>query len=471
MFPEGFLWGASTAANQVEGGWNEDGKGVSVIDVQALGSHGREVTDGIQPDRIYTSHKATDFYHHYKEDIALFAQMGLKAYRMSIAWTRIFPNGTEQTPNEAGLAFYDRVFDELNKYGIEPVVTISHYEPPYALSNQGGWTNREMIGQYLRYCKAIFQRYKGKVKYWLTFNEINCAQVKFGVMTAAGVNCNFWDPINTEQLRYQALHHQFIASAQAVMLGRSIDPEFRFGCMLASMLNYPLTCHPDDVLLAQQTNQVKYLFCGDVMIRGRYPNYIGRWFREQDIHIEMQPEDEAILAQGKVDFCALSYYMTYCTGHDRSAEKISGNLLEGLKNPYLETSEWGWQKDPVGLRVTLNQVYDRYQLPVFIAENGLGAVDKVEADGSIHDPYRIDYIKAHVEQMKEAVKDGVELIGYTMWGFIDLVSCGSMEMSKRYGVIYVDQDDAGHGTLARSRKDSFYWYQKCIATNGEDLEG
>ena len=375
MFPEGFLWGASTAANQVEGGWNEDGKGVSVIDVQALGSHGREVTDGIQPDRIYTSHKATDFYHHYKEDIALFAQMGLKAYRMSIAWTRIFPNGTEQTPNEAGLAFYDRVFDELNKYGIEPVVTISHYEPPYALSNQGGWTNREMIGQYLRYCKAIFQRYKGKVKYWLTFNEINCAQVKFGVMTAAGVNCNFWDPINTEQLRYQALHHQFIASAQAVMLGRSIDPEFRFGCMLASMLNYPLTCHPDDVLLAQQTNQVKYLFCGDVMIRGRYPNYIGRWFREQDIHIEMQPEDEAILAQGKVDFCALSYYMTYCTGHDRSAEKISGNLLEGLKNPYLETSEFGWQIDPVGLRYLLNDLYDRWQLPLMIVENGLGAKD------------------------------------------------------------------------------------------------
>ena len=295
MFPEGFLWGASTAANQVEGGWNEDGKGVSVIDVQALGSHGREVTDGIQPDRIYTSHKATDFYHHYKEDIALFAQMGLKAYRMSIAWTRIFPNGIEQTPNEAGLAFYDRVFDELNKYGIEPVVTISHYEPPYALSNQGGWTNREMIGQYLRYCKAIFQRYKGKVKYWLTFNEINCAQVKFGVMTAAGVNCNFWDPINTEQLRYQALHHQFIASAQAVMLGRSIDPEFRFGCMLASMLNYPLTCHPDDVLLAQQTNQVKYLFCGDVMIRGRTFNHIrGFEYSNPEYLANAQKVDEII---------------------------------------------------------------------------------------------------------------------------------------------------------------------------------
>ena len=470
MFPEGFLWGASTAANQVEGGWNEDGKGVSVIDVQALGSHGREVTDGIQPDRIYTSHKATDFYHHYKEDIALFAQMGLKAYRMSIAWTRIFPNGTEQTPNEAGLAFYDRVFDELNKYGIEPVVTISHYEPPYALSNQGGWTNREMIGQYLRYCKAIFQRYKGKVKYWLTFNEINCAQVKFGVMTAAGVNCNFWDPINTEQLRYQALHHQFIASAQAVMLGRGIDPEFRFGCMLASMLNYPLTCHPDDVLLAQQTNQVKYLFCGDVMIRGRYPNYIGRWFREQDIHIEMQPEDEAILAQGKVDFCALSYYMTYCTGHDRSAEKISGNLLEGLKNPYLETNAWGWATDPACLRLACNTLYDRYHKPLWIVENGIGWADELTSDNKIHDSYRIDYLKKNLSSMRDAVTlDGVDLMGYTMWGCVDLVSASTGEMAKRYGFIYVDYQDDGTGDGKRLKKDSFYWYKKVIATNGEDL--
>ena len=469
MFPEGFLWGASTAANQVEGGWNEDGKGVSVIDVQALGSHGREVTDGIQPDRIYTSHKATDFYHHYKEDIALFAQMGLKAYRMSIAWTRIFPNGTEQVPNEAGLVFYDRVFDELHKYGIEPVVTISHYEPPYALSNQGGWTNREMIGHYLRYCKAIFQRYKGKVKYWLTFNEINCAQVKFGVMTAAGVNCNFWDPINTEQLRYQALHHQFIASAQAIRLGRSIDPEFRFGCMLASMLNYPLTCHPDDVLLAQQTNQVKYLFCGDAMIRGRYPNYIGRWFREQDIHIEMQPEDEAILAQGKVDFCALSYYMTYCTGHDRSAEKISGNLLEGLKNPYLETSGFGWQIDPVGLRYLLNDLYDRWQLPLMIVENGLGAKDTVE-DGKVHDAYRIAYLREHIKALEATIsEDNVPVMGYMPWSALDLIALSTGNVEKRYGFIYVDVDNEGNGSYDRIPKDSFAWYKKVIATNGEDM--
>lgn len=470
MFPEGFLWGASTAANQVEGGWDEGGKGVSVIDVQALGPHGREVTDGIQPGRFYSSHKAADFYHHYQEDIALFAKMGLKAYRMSIAWTRIFPTGTEDSPNEEGLAFYDRVFDELHKYGIEPVVTISHYEPPYELSKLGGWPKREMIGNYLRYCSAIFRRYKGKVKYWLTFNEINCAQVKFGVMTAAGVNCNFWEPQNTEQLRYQALHHQFLASAQAVALGRSIDPEFRFGCMLASMLNYPLTCHPEDMLLAQQTNQIKYLFCGDVMIRGRYPNYSKRYFEQNGIVIQTQPEDEVILAQGKVDFCALSYYMTYCTGHDRSAEKVSGNLLEGLKNPYLTASEFGWQIDPVGLRYLLNDLYDRWQLPLMIVENGLGAKDAVE-DGQVHDNYRIAYLREHIKALEAAVsEDGVPVMGYMPWSAIDLIALSTGSIEKRYGFIYVDADNEGRGSYDRIPKDSFYWYKKVIETNGSVLE-
>ena len=288
-------------------------------------------------------------------------------------------------------------------------------------------------------------------------------------MTAAGVNCNFWDPINTEQLRYQALHHQFIASAQAVMLGRGIDPEFRFGCMLASMLNYPLTCHPDDVLLAQQTNQVKYLFCGDVMIRGRYPNYIGRWFREQDIHIEMQPEDEAILAQGKVDFCALSYYMTYCTGHDRSAEKISGNLLEGLKNPYLETSEFGWQIDPVGLRYLLNDLYDRWQLPLMIVENGLGAKDTVE-DGKVHDAYRIAYLREHIKALEATIsEDNVPVMGYMPWSALDLIALSTGNVEKRYGFIYVDVDNEGNGSYDRIPKDSFAWYKKVIATNGKDM--
>ena len=469
MFPEGFLWGASTAANQVEGGWNEDGKGVSVIDVQALGSHGREVTDGIQPDRIYTSHKATDFYHHYKEDIALFAQMGLKAYRMSIAWTRIFPNGTEQTPNEAGLAFYDRVFDELNKYGIEPVVTISHYEPPYALSNQGGWTNREMIGQYLRYCKAIFQRYKGKVKYWLTFNEINCAQVKFGVMTAAGDQLQF---LGSNQYRTVALSGT-ASSVYCQCTGGHAGTQHRPGVpvWLYAGFHVELSADlsPGRCAAGQQTNQVKYLFCGDVMIRGRYPNYIGRWFREQDIHIEMQPEDEAILAQGKVDFCALSYYMTYCTGHDRSAEKISGNLLEGLKNPYLETSEFGWQIDPVGLRYLLNDLYDRWQLPLMIVENGLGAKDTVE-DGKVHDAYRIAYLREHIKALEATIsEDNVPVMGYMPWSALDLIALSTGNVEKRYGFIYVDVDNEGNGSYDRIPKDSFAWYKKVIATNGKDM--
>lgn len=468
MFPEQFLWGASTAANQVEGAWNEDGKGPSVIDVQALGEHGREVTDGILPGRYYSSHKAADFYHHYKEDIALFAQMGLKAYRMSIAWTRIYPTGTEQNPNETGLAFYDKVFDELHMYGIEPVVTISHYEPPYALSRNGGWANRAMIDCYLRYCETIFRRYKGKVRYWLTFNEINCAQVKFGIMTAAGVNCNFWEPQNTEQVRYQALHHQFVASARAVALGRQIDPDFRFGCMIASMLNYPLTCHPRDVLLAQQTNQMKYLFCGDVMARGRYPGYALRWLREQGIVIRQETGDEEALAAGTVDFYATSYYMTYCTGQDRTAEKVSGNLLEGLKNPYLTASEFGWQIDPEGLRCLLNQVYDRYQLPIMIVENGLGCRDEVQ-DGRVHDDYRIAYLREHIRALAEAVEDGVDLMGYMPWSALDLVALSTGSMEKRYGFIYVDADNYGNGSYRRIPKDSFYWYKNVIATNGREL--
>lgn len=469
MFPKDFLWGASTAANQVEGGWNEGGKGVSVIDVQALGAHGREETDGVLPGRYYSSHKATDFYHHYKEDIALFAELGLKAYRMSIAWTRIFPNGDEQTPNEEGLKFYDAVFDELRKYQIEPVVTISHYEPPFALAKKhDGWASREMIDHYLKYCETIFTRYRDKVTYWLTFNEINCALVPFGIMTAAGVFSPIFSEKNTEQLRFQALHHQFVASARAVQLGRQINPNFRFGCMIASMLNYPLTCHPDDVLLAQQTNQRKYLFCGDVMVRGKYPAYINRYLQEHDIHIQMQPEDAEIIRQGTVDYYALSYYMTYCTGHDRNAEKISGNLLEGLKNPYLKASKYGWQIDPVGLRYLLNDLYDRYQLPLMIVENGLGSPDTLE-DGKVHDTYRIDYLREHIKALEQAMDDGVDVIGYMPWSALDLIALSTGDIEKRYGFIYVDADNAGNGTYDRIKKDSFHWYRKVISTNGTDL--
>ncbi len=466
MFPENFLWGAATAANQVEGGWNEDGKGMSVIDVQACGERGRYVTDGILPGCYYSSHKASDFYHHYHEDIQLFAKMGLRAYRMSIAWTRIFPNGYDEAPNEAGLAFYDRVFDELLENDIEPIVTISHYEPPYALSDKG-WTDRSMIDYYLKFCEVIFRRYKGKVRYWMTFNEINCALVPFGIMTACGVKMEFFAPENTEQLRYQALHHQFIASALAVQMARTIDPSYRVGCMIAAMVNYPLTCDPKDILLAQNTNQVKNYFCGDVMVRGAYPGYIRRYLRENNITITMKQEDEEILRRGTVDFYAFSYYMTNCVGNDHSAEAVSGNLLSGLKNPYLKASEYGWQIDPDGFRYILNELNDRYQIPLMVVENGLGAKDVLE-DGKVHDDYRISYLRAHVEAMEEALGDGVNLIGYMPWSAIDLIALSTGSIEKRYGFIYVDADNEGNGSYRRICKDSFEWYRRLIASNGKE---
>lgn len=470
MFGKDFLWGASTAANQVEGGWNEGGKGVSVIDVQARGINcPREQTPGVLPDRYYSSHKASDFYHHYKEDIALFAEMGLKAYRMSIAWTRIYPNGTEETPNEEGLRFYDAVFDELHKYGIEPVVTTSHYEPPYKLSLRDGWANREMIGHYLKFCRTIFTRYKGKVKYWLTFNEINCALVPFGIMTACGVYSGIFDEKNTEQLRFQALHHQFVASAKAVALAHEIDPDCKVGCMVASMLNYPLTCDPQDMLLTQQTNQMKHMFCGDVMVRGAYPGYAKRYLKEHGITIAVAPEDAEVLKRGTVDFYAFSYYMTNCCGRDPNADKTAANLVDGLKNPYLEASEYGWQIDPSGLRYVMNEMYDRYQIPLMIVENGLGARDTLDGD-AVHDPYRIEYLREHIKAMSEAVEDGVEVLGYMPWSAIDLIALSTGNIEKRYGFIYVDADNEGSGSYRRICKDSFYWYKKVIASDGRDLD-
>ncbi len=469
-FPKNFLWGASSAANQVEGGWNEDGKGISVIDVQACGPHGREETKGIVEGKYYTSHKASDFYHRYKEDIALMAEMGFKSYRMSIAWTRIFPTGKEEEPNEAGLKFYDDVFDELSKYGIEPIVTISHYEPPFALSLEDGWANRNMIAYFLKYCKAIFTRYKGKVKYWMIFNEINCATVPFGIMTACGVYSPIFDSKNTEELRFQALHHQFVASALAVKMGHEIDSSYQIGCMTAVMLSYPLTCNPKDILLAQQHDQEKNVFCGDVMVRGKYPNYMNRYFKAHNISIKMEPEDAQILKEGTVDFYALSYYMTNCIGFDSNADKVSGNLLEGLKNPYLQASEYGWQIDPDGLRYVLNEFYDRWQIPLMIVENGLGAKDEF-INGKIHDAYRIEYLRRHIEVLGKTIEeDGVDVIGYMPWSATDLIALSTGNIEKRYGFIYVDADNEGNGTYNRYKKDSFYWYKKVIASNGEDLD-
>ena len=477
-FRDDFLWGGATAANQYEGAWDADGKGVAIPDLCTNGTLTvpKRITDGFEEGTRYPSHEATDFYHHYKEDIALMAEMGFRTFRMSIAWTRIFPTGMEEQPNEEGLQFYDRVFDECHRYGIEPLVTISHYEMPYALVEKyNGWADRACIDCYVRYCAAIFERYKDKVKYWLTFNEINSGTMVMGATLSLGVIRNYYGPVmgvkDDPAVRFQALHHQFVASARAVKLAHERYPQFQMGNMICFITMYPSTCHPDDILEAQKQMRMVNWFCSDIQVRGVYPAYAKRFFEEHNITIHMEEGDAALLKEGTVDFYTLSYYMSNCVGNATgTAKEVEGNIVAGLKNPYLKASDWGWQIDPKGLRYSLNAIYDRYQIPVMVVENGLGAKDQVEKDGSIHDSYRIDYLRSHIEQMKEAVKDGVDLMGYTPWGCIDLVSASTGEMAKRYGFVFVDKYDDGTGTLARSRKDSFYWYQKVIKSNGEELE-
>lgn len=469
--PENFLWGGATAANQYEGGWNEDGRGPSIADILTGGSVDRErrlTVPAPLDTEFYPNHQATDFYHHYKEDIALFAEMGFKVYRFSVSWSRIFPKGDETQPNEKGLEFYDNVLTELEKYGIQPLITISHYENPLHLSLEyGGWKNRKLIDFYMNFAEVLFRRYKGRVKYWLTFNEINMLTEPFGAVFCAGM---LDEADNNEETRYQAMHHQLVASAMAVKLAHEIDPENQLGCMLAYHNGYPYTCHPKDVFYAQEYCQIHNFIAGDVHVRGAYPGFASRYFEENELHIHMLPEDEEILRNGKVDFVSISYYSSNCVSlTNEEAEKTRGNGSVNLKNPYLKASDWGWQIDALGLRYVLNQIYDRYQIPIMIVENGLGAVDELTEDGQIHDDYRIDYMRQHIVEMKEAVADGVDLMGYTCWGCTDVVSASTGEVKKRYGLIFVDKYDDGTGDMSRKRKDSFYWYQKVIKTNGEEL--
>ncbi|CVH79142.1 Aryl-phospho-beta-D-glucosidase BglH [Clostridiales bacterium CHKCI006] len=464
-FKKDFLWGGATAANQCEGAWNEDGKGPNTADVMTAGSYQKErvntltVKEGI----YYPSHKAIDHYHHFKEDIALFAEMGFKCYRLSINWARIYPNGIDDEPNEAGLAHYDAVFDECLKYGIQPVVTLSHYETPLALYEKfGGWKDRHCVDAFVKYATTVMERYKGKVKYWMTFNEINCMSMS---------SWNAGAIIETDEAtRMIAAYHQFVASAMVVKAGHEIDPENKIGMMYGGLFSYASTCNPDDVM-ANIENMNSALFYCDVMCRGYYPAYKLKELERNHIQLPIMPGDDVILKEGKVDYLAYSYYMSLVAGaKTEGMSTAKGNLYTGYTNPYLKTTDWGWQIDPVGLRISLNLLYDRYQLPLFIVENGLGAVDQVEADGAINDDYRIDYMRDHIREMKKAVEiDGVDLMGYTPWGCIDLVSAGTGEMKKRYGFIYVDVDDEGHGTFKRTKKKSFNWYKHVIETNGEEL--
>lgn len=489
MFPKDFLWGGATAANQFEGAWDVDGKGVSTSDCCTRGSltSVRHVTyqteDGQVESKImfgldapkgakfgafdgydYPSHEGIDFYHHYKEDIALFAEMGFKTFRMSINWTRIFPNGDDEQPNEKGLQFYEDVFKELKKYGIEPLVTLSHYETPIALTNKwNAWADRRTIDCFVRYAKTCFERYNGLVKYWLTFNEINC--ISFGGFMAAGVASR--DPL----MIANATRNQLLASALAVQEAHKVNPDMMVGNMIGYGASYPYTCNPEDVL-KQRKAQYNVDFYSDVQARGYYPNYKLKEYERANLDFELTKEDQEILANGTVDFITFSYYMSNCVSADPEVlANQKGNMLMGVKNPYLTESEWGWQIDPVGLRISLNDFYTKYRKPLMVVENGLGARDIVTEDGQIHDDYRIDYLRAHIEQMDKAInEDGVDLIGYTPWGCIDLVSASTGEMAKRYGFIYVDLQDDGTGDGKRMKKDSFYWYKKVIASNGVDLD-
>ena len=472
-FPKNFLWGGALAANQCEGAYLEDGKGLSVPDMILGGDINtpRTICKYIQKNKFYPSHEAIDFYHRYKEDIGLFAQMGFKVLRISINWARIYPTGEEVVANEAGLRFYDKIFDECHKYGIEPMVTLSHYEMPWHLVEKyQGFYSRIVIDYYLKYAKTCFKRYRNKVKYWLTFNEINAGTMAdplasimgLGYMTRKDLQrnepCTFDELSDNPQERYTALHHELV-------------PEFMIGNMISHITWYPRTCNPKDILAWQQKDAIFNDFCADVQIRGEYPEYMLAYLKNHQIDTSyILVNDKKILKEGVIDFYTMSYYISNCVSTDPNVEKIGGNLVGGAKNPYLQASKWGWQIDPDGLKYTLKAISSRYpKIPIMIVENGFGAVDKVEKDGSIHDDYRIDYLRKHLIAMKEAINEGVNLIGYTSWGPIDIVSAGTGQFYKRYGFIYVDKHDDGTGDFSRIKKDSFYWYQKVIKSNGEDL--
>lgn len=472
-FRKDFLWGGATAANQCEGGYNEGGRGLANVDVVPIGEDRRAIITGkkkmfnFDDEHFYPAKEAIDMYHRYKEDIALFGEMGFKTYRLSIAWSRIFPKGDEAEPNEEGLKFYEDLFKECHKHGIEPLVTITHFDcPMHLIETYGAWRNRKLIEFYENLCNVIFRRYKGLVKYWLTFNEIN--MILHAPFMGAGLY--FEEGENVEQVKYQAAHHELVASAIATRIAHEVDPENKVGCMLAAGHYYPHSCKPEDVFKAQQSDRENYFFI-DVQSRGEYPAYALKKLEHEGIEIKMEDGDLELLKENTVDFISFSYYSSRVVSTDPKVnEKTSGNLFASVKNPYLEASEWGWQIDPLGLRITMNSLYDRYQKPLFIVENGLGAIDEPDENGYVEDDYRIDYLAQHIQAMKDAVElDGVDLLGYTSWGCIDLVSAGTGEMKKRYGFIYVDRDNEGNGTLKRTKKKSFDWYKKVIASNGEDL--
>ena len=472
-FPEGFLWGGAVSAHQCEGAYRTGGKGLSIADVMTAGTRtaARKITDGIVEGESYPNHEGIDFYHTYREDIKLLAEMGLKCFRTSIAWTRIFPRGDEKEPNEEGLQFYDDLFDTCRKYGIEPIVTLSHFETPYTLVKEyGGWKNRRLIEFFARYAETVMSRYRDKVQYWMTFNEINHCKPdsELGMWLAGGIRCDNGE--RAEKVCAQAVHNMFVASARAVRKGKQLNPDFKIGCMIGYIPYYPLSCDPRDVFATEERGREDYFF-SDVMVKGQYPYYKKKQYEKQGLNLEIEETDEEELKAGTVDYIGFSYYMSnvYCADESK-LNASSGGIIKTVKNPYLQATKWGWAIDPLGLRISLNRLYERYEVPLMIVENGYGAYDQRKADGTIDDDDRISYFREHIRAMETAInEDGVKLLGFTPWGCIDLVSASTGEMEKRYGFIYVDKDNQGQGTGERSRKKSFYWYQNVIRTNGEEI--
>lgn len=483
--PDGFLWGGATADFQFEGGFNEGGRGLLSHDFETDGTieqpryHTMQMPNGsiIKPrssffyadpvpqdakpvflgDHYYPSHQAVDFYHRYKEDIALMAGMGFNIFRFSICWSRIYPTGLEDTPNEEGLKFYDAVIDELEKYHIQPLITICHDELPMELAlKYNGWANRQVIDCYLKYCQTLFKRYGKRCKYWLTFNEINAVR-GFGP-------CGIRE--SNGKMRYQGAHNMFVASAKAVKLGHEMMPGSMFGAMYAMSELYPATCKPEDMFHHLQQRRENWYFI-DTMARGYYHPYAKEvWHHHGFDNLEISEDDKQILKEGQLDFVSFSYYRSNTTKAGDPWFNVGGSA-----NPYLENTPWGWPIDPLGLRYCMNEIYDRIQKPIFIVENGMGAIDKADENGYVEDDYRIDYLQQHLSAMADAILiDGVDCLGYTMWGPIDLISLSTGEMKKRYGFIYVDMDDKGNGTLNRTKKKSYYWMKHIIETNGEALE-
>ncbi len=477
-FPEGFLWGGATAATQCEGAWDQGGKGPTMLDHCTNGDHDhpRLVTRAIEPDYFYPSHEGCRQYEHMEEDIALFAEMGFKTYRMSINWARIFPNGDDPEPNQEGLAYYRRLFEACRAHGIEPTVTMTHYDIPWHLCEAyGGWANRALIDLFLRYARTIFTAYKGLVHRWLTFNELNFSTVTYGEIVTSGIIPRGGAIVNLDQTatpeevnrRFQALHHCLVAAAKSVQLAHEIDSENQVGCMMCGFAFYPLTSKPADVAAAQRDMEIWDYYCMDAQVKGAYPYWAPRYWREHGIELAIEPGDLEAIAAGTVDFISFSYYRSDCSAANPPEAK--GGVEFGITNPEIEATEWGWGIDPAGLRWLLNEFYARYGKPMMIVENGIGERETLEEDGAVHDQARIAYLRSHIEAIAQAIDDGCVVIGYTPWSAIDIVSAGTGEMKKRYGFIHVDADDLGHGTYERRRKDSFRWYQRVIATNGADL--